>query len=116
VLLDGKPVSPVIVLPGSHGSQRPIATAESWDGGVIGCNRFSYRFTGLAAATRLGGRWGAHPGPRHSLLFRGGAVNHRGRAPLRAALSGRVAVAAQAVSDSEPRVNAAVIDLRASER
>jgi hypothetical protein len=57
VLLDGRPASPVIVLPGSHGSRRPIATAESWDGGVPGCNRFSYRFTGLATATRLGGRW-----------------------------------------------------------
>lgn len=57
VWLDGQRVSPPIVLPGSHGAWRPIATAETWDGGVPGCNHYSYDFKTLAIATRLGGGW-----------------------------------------------------------
>lgn len=61
VWVDGQQVSPPIVLPGSHGAWRPIATAETWDGGVRGCNRYSYDFTTLAIATRLAGGWQPFP-------------------------------------------------------
>lgn len=61
VWVDGQRVSPVIALPGSHGAWRPIATAETWDGGVRGCNRYSYDFMTLAIATKLGGGWQPFP-------------------------------------------------------
>jgi len=57
VLVDGRPVGSPIVLPGSHGAWRPIATAESWDGGVRTCNRFAFDFSDVAVATAPGGRW-----------------------------------------------------------
>ena len=45
VWLNGKPVSPSIYLPQSHGQFMPIATAEAWDGGTGGaCNNFLYSF------------------------------------------------------------------------
>jgi hypothetical protein len=50
--LDGNPVSPAIHLPGSSGRWRPIATAETWDGGRRVCNRFAYRFAAVAVGTR----------------------------------------------------------------
>ena len=65
VRVDGRPVGPLIVLPASHGAWRPIATAETWDGGIRGCNRYSYAFSNLAIATKPGGGWQpfslAHP-------------------------------------------------------
>lgn len=61
VWLDGQRVSPPIVLPGSHGAWRPIATAETWDGGTRGCNRYGYDFMTLAIATRPGGGWQPFP-------------------------------------------------------
>jgi hypothetical protein len=61
VWLDGQSVSPAIVLPGSHGAWRPIATAETWDGGIRGCNRYGYDFSSLAIATKLAGGWQAFP-------------------------------------------------------
>ena len=59
VTLDGAKVSPPIVLPGSHGAWRPIATGETWDGGTGACNRFAYDFSNLAVATQYGsgGDW-----------------------------------------------------------
>jgi len=57
VLVDGRRASPSILLPGSHGAWRPIATAESWDGGTRTCNRFAYDFSNLAVATSYGGGW-----------------------------------------------------------
>ena len=57
VWVDGKPVSPPILLAGSSGRFEPIATAESWDGGTRACNRFSYRFDRLAVASARGGGW-----------------------------------------------------------
>ena len=53
--LDGKPVSPAVHLPGSSGHWRPIATAETWDGGRRVCNRFAFRFAAVAVVTR--GAW-----------------------------------------------------------
>ena len=40
VWLNGQPVSKPIHMPGSSGRFHPIATAETWDVGVGGCNRF----------------------------------------------------------------------------
>lgn len=64
IWVDGKPASKPIHLPGSSGRFHPIATAETWDGGTRVCNRFHYRFDGLAVAAARGGSWhrfvGAH--------------------------------------------------------
>lgn len=57
VWLDGQRVSPPIVLAGSNGAWRPIATAETWNRAVRGCNRYSYDFSALAVATTLAGDW-----------------------------------------------------------
>jgi hypothetical protein len=56
VWVDGKPVSQPLYLPGSSGHWRPIATAETWDGGRPVCNVFSYRFGRVSVAGR-GGAW-----------------------------------------------------------
>jgi len=57
VLLNRKPVSPVIHLPESHDKFMPIATAESWDGGYHNgaCNNFLYSFDSVKVAKRPGG-------------------------------------------------------------
>jgi hypothetical protein len=44
-------------LAGSHGAWRPVATTESWNGGVGACNSFAFRFADLSAATKPGGAW-----------------------------------------------------------
>ena len=54
--LDGHAVSPQFTLPGSHGSWSPIATSESYDGGLTSCNEYSFRLDALAFAP-LGGGW-----------------------------------------------------------
>jgi len=73
VWVDGAPVTDPIVLPGSSGRWRPIATAESWDGGTRRCNGFSFRFDGVAVATQVGGRWRSFV-PGFRFLDRGYAV------------------------------------------
>jgi len=57
VWVNDKPVSKPIHLSGSSGRYQPIATAETWDGGAPVCNRFAYRFAGLAVAAARGGSW-----------------------------------------------------------
>ncbi len=42
IWLDGQPVTDPIVLPGSHKRWQPMATAESWNGGVATCNGFQF--------------------------------------------------------------------------
>ncbi len=44
VWVDGSPVTKPIHLRESSGRWAPIATAESFDGGESGCNRFAFRF------------------------------------------------------------------------
>jgi hypothetical protein len=44
VWVDGTTVTRPILLPGSHGRWAPVATSESWNGGVGACNSFAYRF------------------------------------------------------------------------
>jgi hypothetical protein len=55
--VDGKPVTGAIHLPGLHGQTRPIATAESWDGGSGACNRFSFRFDEVSIVPSASGPW-----------------------------------------------------------
>ena len=57
IWLDGQPVTDPIVLEGSHKQWRPIATAESWNGGVQTCNGFGFRFERVGVARSLGGSW-----------------------------------------------------------
>jgi hypothetical protein len=57
VWLDGQPVTDPIVLPGSHKRWQPLATAESWNGGVATCNGFRFRFERVGVAQSLGGSW-----------------------------------------------------------
>jgi hypothetical protein len=44
-------ITPWISLPGSHGAWRPVATAESWDGGSDVCNTFAFRFSDVLTAS-----------------------------------------------------------------
>ena len=57
VWVDGAPVTDPIVLEGSHKLWKPIATAESWNGGVATCNAFGFRFERVGVAQSLGGSW-----------------------------------------------------------
>jgi hypothetical protein len=57
VTVNGKAAGPTVVIPGSHGTWRPVATSESWDGGTPVCNRFEYEFSDLATARSTGGDW-----------------------------------------------------------
>ena len=57
VWVDGKPATDPVVLPGSHRIWKPIATAESWNGGVATCNEFGFRFERVGIARSLGGSW-----------------------------------------------------------
>ncbi len=60
VMIDGVKVSDPVVLPGSHGAFAPVATAESWDGGVTGvCNGYAFDFSNLAVRTEFGRAWKA---------------------------------------------------------
>jgi hypothetical protein len=45
--VNGRRASQEVYLPGSSGRWRPIATAETWDGGRRVCNLFAYRFNRL---------------------------------------------------------------------
>jgi hypothetical protein len=55
--VDGEPAAPAVYLPSSHGRFRPMATAESWDGGHDACNRFRFRFARVSLAAEPDGSW-----------------------------------------------------------
>jgi hypothetical protein len=57
VWVNGTRVSTLIHLPGSHGVWRPVATTESWKGGIGACNEFTFAFSHVRVATRPGGAW-----------------------------------------------------------
>ena len=57
IWVDGQPLTDPIALEGSHGLWKPIATAETWNGGTGSCNRFAFRFGGVAVALSPGGSW-----------------------------------------------------------
>src|SRR5271154_4847730 len=57
VWVDGVQRTTNISLPGSHDAWKPIATAESWDGGSPACNGFSFKFSDVRAKTSTGPGW-----------------------------------------------------------
>ncbi len=57
VTVDGLPVMQPVMLPGSHASWRPMATAESYDGGATACNTYGIQFADLRVAD-ASGLWG----------------------------------------------------------
>jgi hypothetical protein len=57
VWANGRPLTVPVYLPGSHDTWRPVATAENWDGGVRGCNGFSFRFSDVRVVEYPGARW-----------------------------------------------------------
>ena len=59
VWVDGRAVGKAVRLPGSHGTWRGVATAESWGGGRRVCNKYAYRFRRVTVARNAGGSW--HP-------------------------------------------------------
>lgn len=90
VRLNGQRTSRPVYLPGSHGTWRPVATAESWSGAPGACNAFAFDFEQVRVAARPGGGWqplrGAilrDPGLRLRLDGRAGFVV-RGGPPLAA--------------------------------
>jgi hypothetical protein len=65
VWLDGTPAGDPVYLAGSSGRWKPMATAESWNGGRPVCNAFAFRFQQVSVATAPGGSWAAfRPGYR----------------------------------------------------
>lgn len=56
VWVDGRPMTPPVYLPGSHGAWQAVATTESWSP-TRACNRFRYRFSKVRIAASPGGRW-----------------------------------------------------------
>jgi hypothetical protein len=89
VWVDGRPVSDPVYLPGSTGRWRPIATAETWDGGSRVCNLFAYSFNRVSVAPDRRHGWrrfaAGHrfqdPGYRVLTRQRGGFIA-RGTRPL----------------------------------
>jgi len=57
VWLDGNAVTEPVLLENSTNRWRPIATAESWNGGQAVCNKFAFRFDGVGVAASTGGSW-----------------------------------------------------------
>jgi hypothetical protein len=57
IWVDGEPVTNPIHLRGSAERWAPIATAESWNGGRVACNRFSFRFERVSVSHGRGGSW-----------------------------------------------------------
>ena len=47
VWVDGTPVTPPISLESSHDRSSPVATSESWNGGLDSCNGLGYRFANI---------------------------------------------------------------------
>jgi hypothetical protein len=50
VIVDDRPVSAAVHLPGSHGRWKAQAFGESWNGGHAVCNAFDYSFAGVQVA------------------------------------------------------------------
>jgi hypothetical protein len=57
IWVDGDPVTAPVRLRGSSGRWAPIATAESWNGGQVACNAFSFRFERVSVSYGGGGSW-----------------------------------------------------------
>ena len=87
VWVDGSPATKPIYLRGSSSRWAPIATAESWNGGQVACNRFAFRFERVSVSHGRGGSWFAFRPGSH---FRDGSYRLR---QLAAAPRGRPDVA-----------------------
>lgn len=57
IWVDGNPETQPVRLRGSSGRWAPIATAESWNGGQVACNTFSFRFERVSVSYGGGGSW-----------------------------------------------------------
>ena len=75
VWLDGTAVTKPILLENSTKRWRPIATAESWNGNRAVCNRFGFRFDGVARRRR--DRWLVAGLPRPARSFSTAASRSR---------------------------------------
>jgi hypothetical protein len=82
IWLDGQPATGPIVLPGSHRRWQPMATAESWNGGVETCNGYGFRFERVGVARGLGGSWQPFV-PGYTFQDRGHVVRQLRPAPGR---------------------------------
>jgi hypothetical protein len=80
VWLDDSAVTDPVLLENSTNRWRPIATAESWNGGRAVCNRFAYRFDGVSVANANGGSWRAFA-PGFRFQDRGFEVTRLSAAP-----------------------------------
>ncbi len=90
VWLDGKAVLEPVLLENSSNRWRPIATAESWNGGRAVCNTFAFRFDGVGVASTTGGSWQAFA-PGFKFQDRGLGVRRLSAAPgAQRTLSGEV--------------------------
>ena len=101
VWLDGQAVTEPVLLADSTDRWRPIATAESWNGGRAVCNSFAYRFDGVAVASAKGGSWRPFT-PGFTFQDRGFAVRAAERGTRRAADTRGVRPAAVLVRSLEP--------------
>jgi hypothetical protein len=86
IWVNGEPVTEPVHLPGSSERWAPIATAESWNGGQVSCNRFGFRFERVSVAHGRGGSWFAFKPGYH---FRDGAYRLRSLATASADPSAR---------------------------
>jgi hypothetical protein len=57
VIVDNKPVSPPVYLPGSNGKFQPQAIGESWNDASTTCNSYNYGFANVQIANTPGGSW-----------------------------------------------------------
>lgn len=57
VWVDGAAAMDAVRLPGEAGGWKPMATAESWNGGGQACNTFAFRFQAVGLADARGGSW-----------------------------------------------------------
>jgi hypothetical protein len=80
VWLDGKPATDPALLENSTNRWRPIATAESWNGGRAVCNSFAFRFDGVGVAAATGGSWRPFA-PGYRFQDRGFGVKRLSAAP-----------------------------------
>jgi hypothetical protein len=80
VWLDGKTATEPVLLEQSTKRWRPIATAESWNGGRAVCNSFAFRFDGVRVAGAPGGSWRPFT-PGYEFHDRGFGVRRLSTAP-----------------------------------
>ena len=91
VWLDGAPATDPIHLIGSSGRWKPIATAETSNGGQQVCNSFAFRFDTVGVAASRGGSWQTFA-PGYRFLDRGYRLTQLRPAPNGTRLSATSAI------------------------